>query len=263
MKDTVILFRPAYEHEKELAIARQYFEVQTQRSQCPNKRVIGRYSVLPYYGELEKDLKNQGSTLINSKLDHLYISTFDYYYDVKDYTFETWFQLHEIPDDGQFVVKGRTNSRKARWNTQMFAPNREAAILIATELMQDPLLQEQGIIVRRYEPLELLEEGLNGQPFVNEHRIFFYRSRMIAHGFYWTQSEKKGELDQRGKDLANTVASIVSKYTNFFVLDVAKTAKGEWKLVEINDGQMSGLSCIDPDEFYNNLAVELLVKDQK
>ena len=45
----------------------------------------------------------------------------------------------------------------------------------------------------------------------------------------------------------------MSEYANFFVLDLAEKKSGGWVLVEINDGEMSGLSENDPDMLYSNL----------
>lgn len=53
--------------------------------------------------------------------------------------------------------------------------------------------------------------------------------------------------------LAYEVAQKVSPYVSFVVVDVAETAKGEWIVIELNDGQMSGLSCIPPKRFYQRL----------
>ena len=39
----------------------------------------------------------------------------------------------------------------------------------------------------------------------------------------------------------------------FYVVDVARTKKGNWMVVELNDGLMSGLSMCDPEEMYGNL----------
>lgn len=254
-KSKAILFRVSQDNEKEYEIAKKYLPTYTQRTEIGIlNTVIGRFSVLPFYKELEKDLENRHCKLINSYLEHRYIANFDYYQDIKDYTFKTYFDLTEIPE-GQFVVKGRTNSRKSHWNTKMYCPTRAAAIELATELMQDPLIGDQGVITRHYEPLKLIEEGINGIKFVNEHRIFYYKDQMIASGFYWSQcdSREKAELTKEGIDIANKVAAIISKRVNFFVVDVAQKADGSWIVVEINDGQMSGLSTIDPDSFYFKL----------
>jgi hypothetical protein len=43
----------------------------------------------------------------------------------------------------------------------------------------------------------------------------------------------------------------------FFAVDVAERAAGGWTLIEINDGQTSGLCEVDPHELYARLAEEL------
>jgi hypothetical protein len=48
----------------------------------------------------------------------------------------------------------------------------------------------------------------------------------------------------------------------FVVIDVAKTVSGEFIVVELNDGQMSGLSDVDPDVLYRNMN-EALKEDVK
>lgn len=250
-----ILFRKSIDTEEEFVICSKYFDTKEIRSECWfNAHIIGRYSVLPHYRELEKDLANMGSVLVNCYSSHKYIANFDYYFDLEQYTPKTWFNLQDIPEEeAPFVVKGKTNSKKYKWNKLMYAPDRKTAIAIAAELMDDPLISEQGVIVRKYIPLELLEEGIYGQPFVNEHRLFFYKTNMLCPGFYWVQSEKTAKIDANGLSFAQNIAKIVAKRVNFFVLDIAKTITGDWILVEVNDAQMSGLSMCDPDLLYSNL----------
>jgi glutathione synthase/RimK-type ligase-like ATP-grasp enzyme len=47
----------------------------------------------------------------------------------------------------------------------------------------------------------------------------------------------------------------LSRFSNsmFYTLDIAKMGD-KWRVVEINDGQMSGLSCIDSESFYSKLS---------
>lgn len=66
--------------------------------------------------------------------------------------------------------------------------------------------------------------------------------------------QKKTSLDPQALELASEIAQIASQRTNFFVLDLAKTKAGKWILIEMNDGQMSGLSENNADELYANLA---------
>lgn len=250
----VILFRHDRDTLEEMEIAQKFFPVTGSRVGLDDRLVIGRYSVLPYYKELEYDLKEQCSRLINSLQEHRYIASFEYYDDVNPFTPATWFRLQDVPKDfGPFVLKGLTNSRKFRWNTHMYAPDWETAGRIHSELMQDPLISEQGVLIRKFEKLKILEIGINGMPMANEWRFFFYREQMLSHGFYWTISEKVGEMNQEGLDFAHRMAQILAERTTFFVIDIAQKESGEWILIEVNDGQMSGLSGNDPHRLYGGL----------
>lgn len=254
-----ILFRRSFDFEEELKIAKQYCTVHEIRSQCDNDIVVGRYSVLPYYRELEKDLDSRRAVLVNNHSQHRWIADFEYYNCgiLKSFTFPTWTDndFHTCKESGPFIVKGRTNSRKHQWNTHMFAPDRTAAARIAAELSNDPMLGEQGILYRKYIPLETFEEGINGLPFTNEWRFFFFKQNLLTHGYYWSQAEMAAShvIPEGGIKFAQFIANTVKDYVNFFVLDIAKTQTGEWILVEINDGQMSGLGMCDPNNLYKNL----------
>jgi hypothetical protein len=185
------------------------------------------------------------------------VANFDYYEDVKHLTPKTWFELKDIPKDGgPFILKGKTNSRKHQWKTKMFANNYKEAVDIYCELQDDSLVSDQGIIIRQYVPLKSFSQSLNGMPFANEWRFFFYKEELLGTGYYWTNSDVIPEL----KDLpaeayakAKEVAKILSQNINFFVVDIAETATGEWILIEANDGQMSGLTGVDPEQLYSNL----------
>lgn len=262
MTKPVILFRLSYEHEDEYEIAKKHFDVKLVRTDLPSfTTVVGRYSVLPFYSELEEDLENLGCRLINSYLQHAWIRDFYWYEDLKDVTPESWFE-HELPQhwsdiDFPLVVKGATNSRKHQWDTHMFAEDRTAALEVASKLANDPLIGPQGLIYRRYVPLKLIEKSpINGALYVNEWRFFFYKERLLSHGFYWTncQYPERAMMDTEGMNFTMDVAKRVAPHVNFFVLDVAEKADGGWLLVEVNDGQMSGLSMNDPDVLYGNLA---------
>lgn len=259
-----ILFRASLAEENEEYIASKYFDVFNYRSLCKkNSIVIGRYSVLPYYRELEMDLSTINSSLINSYDQHNWIASFDYYKDVESYTFKSYTSYDFVyAPEGEYIVKGATNSKKHQWNRLMYAKDKRTAIDIRCKLLDDGLIGIQDIIYRQYIPLETLEVGVNGLPFSNEWRLFFYKNNLLAYGYYWSLAEDAENINKNGIDnkclnIAKEIANIASNHVNFFVLDIAKTADGEWKLVEINDGQMSGLSMVNPDVLYKELSQQL------
>lgn len=259
MKRPIILFRPGVgagrgESEEEMAIAKKYFDVSYLRTDCRDRFVIGRYSVLPFYIETMLDLNNMGSTLINTYQQHHYVANFQYYIDLFDETPETWFRLDEVPkDSGPWIVKGRTNSRKQEFWDKMYAGSWKQLVSVYNELSNDPLIGPQEIIIRKYVHLLPIEDAWAGADFKNEWRFFFYNGLRLAHGFYWVQSQRKGTIDQVGMDFAQRIATKVRDKVSFVVIDIGQLKDGSWTLIELNDGQMSGLSHVNPEELYGNL----------
>lgn len=256
----IVLFRREFNQdtESEFLCAEKHLTCTESRVGIQDKLVVGRYSVLPFYGELEHDLHLQGSELINNRYHHSFVADFHWYEIVKNHTPPTWFRLEDVPKEGgPFVVKGRTNSRKFEWDKKMFAPDFRSVINIETELMQDGLIGPQGVVIRKFIPLKVLEVGLHGLPFSNEWRFFFLRDQLLTHGFYWSASERKGTMNDKGMAFAHMIANKLKSHVNFFVVDIAETAQGNWILIEVNDGQMSGLSECNPDELYSNLQAAL------
>lgn len=250
----IILFRDINK-DQEIEIAKKYFDVTPSRSlNVADKIVIGRYSVLPLYQEVEFDLNVFNAKLINSYNQHNYVAFFDYYKDIEQFTAQTWFRLEDVPkDSGPWVVKGRTNSKKNLWKTQMFAEKWEDLVRIYLDLSIDPMLAEQGIVIRKFLDFEIVEYGLS-QPFFNEWRFFFYNGNLLSYGFYWSNSEIIGTINQEGVDFAKKIAKICCSKIPFVVIDIGRLKTGEWKVVELNDGQQSGLSLNDPEILYKNLA---------
>ena len=64
-------------------------------------------------------------------------------------------------------------------------------------------------------------------------------------------------MSEEGLAFADKVAAIASENADFFVLDIAEKEDGGWILIEVNDGQQSGLSENDPDVLFSNLAKSL------
>jgi hypothetical protein len=259
----VILMRPSLAEEEELGIAEKYFPVYRLRSQIPpDSLVIGRYSVLPYYRELEEDLQANGSELINSYHEHRWIADLrEWYEDLKGLTPRTWFSLESLPEEGPFVLKGSTNSRKFEWNTHMFARNKREAIDVYRRLSQDGLIGEQGIYIREYVPLRHLADGFNGLPISEEYRFFILDGKVISGAFYWSSHvddlSETFTPDRVPTAFLKTVTNRIKNRARFVVIDVGITASGEPIVIEVNDGQMSGPSENDLHQLYCNLSAAL------
>lgn len=265
----IVLFRADLDADGELDAARRHLPVVPYRTQVPpGSLVIARYSALPFYAELERELALNGSRLANSHRQHRWIAELLEWGAAagrilaeEGLTPRTWEDWARLPE-GAYVLKGRTNSRKAQWATHMFAPTRADIPRIAARLLDDGMVREQGIVVREYVPLRALGEGLNGLPVTNEWRVFFWAEAgepvWLAHGWYWraTFPEIAGaaSFPDAARDVALRAAALVAPYATFFVLDLAERADGGWIVVEVNDGQMSGPGGIEPDGLYGALA---------
>ena len=249
---------------EEMAALSRYFPTTDCMVGVVDSLVVGRYSVLPFYADVERGLRLQGSRLVNSLREHEYIANFEYYDELEGLTPKTWFRLVDVPKNGgPFVVKGVTNSRKHQWNTHMYAQTYDDVVRIFGDLGNDMFLGSQALIVREYVPLVTLEVGINGLPLANEWRCFYYGQKRLSYGFYWTMSEKRGVITEEGLALAAAAAAKVAEHATFFAVDIAEKKEGGWTVIEVNDGQMSGLSDNDPEVLFKRLrrAMDLAILD--
>jgi len=273
LQNPIVLMRASLAEDEELQCARKYLPVVENRSKCPdNSLVIGRYSVLPYYRELEEDLKTRGSRLINTYNQHLYVADMQQWYgDLKDFTPKTWFSLESFKSswwhgkatqaeraNTSWVLKGQTNSKKQQWDTHMFAATERDVSTVYSRLCDDGLIGDQNIYIREYVPLHNFGVGIRGLPITEEYRFFVLDGNVIGSGFYWAQfpevrEEHKLDPSLVDQQFLREVISAVAGRIRFFVLDVARKADGGWMVVELNDGCMSGLSEVSAETLYSNL----------
>lgn len=263
---TCLLYRDKLGEEEEFEAAIEVWgeDLYRFRSQIPSSaRAIGRYSVLPHYDELEEELALKDCQLAHPLEVHEKIADLQWYKAMKELTPDTWFDegWKTVPEcEHGWVVKGKTNSRKWQWNKMMYAGDREQLKGIIHRLRNDSRISEQGLAIREYVPLEKVGQGINGLPLGNEWRCFFVGDDLLISGFYWAIAEcapEMGDTPDGAVEVAEEAARRFNHQTlydePFFVVDVAKTQEGDWIVIELNDGQMSGLSMIDPTEFYQAL----------
>lgn len=270
----VILIRAELSEENEIeqaahagfAVIQKRADVLSCRSETDAPTlVIPRYSALPYYKELEADVEALGGRLVNTYSEHLYVADLNrWYWDFDDLTPKTWMRPADVPWDwkGSFVLKGMTNSRKHKWQTHAFAEDRADVSRVLNNLLDDVLVSEQGICVREFESFYTFPdiEGINGLPVTNEHRFFIYKGEIVGSGFYWSEHFDVLKTQHPGRVLGSPHAWVkenvchrLSDRVPFVVADVAEHQDGRWRLVELNDGQMSGLSCVDAELLYGRL----------
>lgn len=254
--EPVLLFRVDADSEPELEAARRHWPIEHDRARCWDRLVVGRYSVLPFYDALEQDLSDRGCRLVNRYAQHQWIANFDYYPTFRDVTPESWSEEEfAAAPDGPFVLKGRSSSFKHHWSELMFAEDKAEAVRKAAVLRERQVIAQQGLLFRRFVPLEAFGHTPSGLPISNEWRFFFVRERLIGYGYYWARLAPAGRpaIDAAGVAFARDCAARVADSAVFFVVDIARTTDGRWLLIELNDGQTSGLMGLDADEFYRQL----------
>lgn len=260
----LIYYRASQMEPGELAAAERHFRCVPSRMTAGNgDLVIARYSALPFYRELYEDLRSVGATLINSLVEHEYIADLkNYVADLGELTPRTWYRMEDVPKDGgPFVLKGATNSKKHDWARSMFAADWRGALDVQGRLQNDSLIGAQDIYIREYVPLVRLGEAIGGLPLTKEFRFFVCRQTVLCGGFYWHAFhddvlEQHGSIpsvDEVPMELLDAVIRRVGDNATFYVVDVGQTATGAWIVIELNDGQMSGLSENDPEVLYRRL----------
>lgn len=260
--NAIILYRDFDIDNHEQDAMDTHFETEYSRNSINrNSLVIGRFSVLPFYKELENDLKQIDCKLINSYEQHSFVADIGQWYPViKDYTPETWSMrvgTDNLPIDCSFILKGATNSIKRLWTTHMFARTRTDVPDVYGRLLDDTMIGQQEIFVRRYVPLRKLGESVNGMPITEEYRFFICYGQIVSGGFYWSSHVNDIKsipfIDTVLYYFVDKVANLIGDRCNFYTIDIGITEEGNPIVIELNDGQMAGLSENDPFVMYKNL----------
>jgi hypothetical protein len=257
---TKILYRKPDMSDEELQSAQKYFSCTSSRV-ISDSLVIARYATWPYYHELYHDLKLQGSRLINTPKQYDFITDVKSWSCLLDKTPRTWDRLEDVPDV-PVILKGKWKSRKDKWSTHMYASNKKEAIEVYCRLLDDTLIGQDTIYIREYIPLKTFMIGLNGLPITEEYRFFVLDQKVICGGFYW--SNYWDDLDHHDIDIKKVpdyflqdVIDQVGNGSRFYTIDVSSTQKGDWIVVELNEGQQSGLPVMDPDCLYDGMKSHL------
>ena len=97
-----------------------------------------------------------------------------------------------------------------------------------------------------------------------EYRFFVLDGEVLCGGFYWSSYAdditEPVSPDFVPEEFLFEVVERVRELARFIVIDIARTEEGNWIVVELNDGQQSGLCGIAPNDLYQNLARALSEK---
>ena len=214
------------------------------------------------YAGIEVDLEELGMKLLVHEEEHLRCSTIENWYPaLKDRTPFT--KIYDELPDGQEIlkdfsfpifIKGNRQTNRHR-RSQCIIENLEQYNALRDEWKYDSILSWQKVAVREYVPLlEIDSESYPDQvPASYEFRFFYFEGKCMAYGPYWYLGKKyslpESELTEVLK-LTDWAAEQLGAV--FPAIDVAKTASGEWIIIEVNDAQESGFVGVNPLVLWNN-----------
>lgn len=214
------------------------------------------------YSGIESVLDDLGMKLLVSEAEHLRCSTIDKWYPVlKDKTpytkiYDELPEAEVLLEDFSFPVfiKGARQTNRHK-RSQCIIEDAEQYSRLRSEWKKNPVLSWQKVAVREYIPLlEIDSKTFPDQvPISYEFRFFYFEGKCMAYGPYWYMGQKYS--------LSETELPEVLKLTDwaarrlgvsFPAIDVAKTASGEWIIIEVNDAQESGFVGVNPLVLWNN-----------
>ena len=165
--------------------------------------------------------------------------------------FEAWELAQELGPP-PWIVKDHVKSAKERWHRACFVP--AGADFEDFHAVCEALLEyrgdrfEGGFVIKQYAELATLPGFTPEQRRVtDEHRLFFWQGRLIAHAPYYDVDATLRDVRQFA-DLGRSIDS------PFFSADVARLASGGYTIIELNDGGCAQLpEQLDPRELYRAL----------
>lgn len=214
------------------------------------------------YREFYRRLEAEGIFLINTPEEYeKYHLLPGWYQDFEGKTPDTVWTETPDPDEilwkakleaGPFIVKDYVKSRKHEWYDACYIPKLSDRDL-ARKIIRNFVSRQAeslvgGLVLRKYENLRQIGfHPQSGMPVSEEYRVFIYAGRVLIIDSYWTEQHEvrlsPGELEW-----IDAIASQIR--SNFVTLDLARKADGGLIVMELGDGQVSGLQQIAAEDFY-------------
>ena len=214
------------------------------------------------YAEIEASLEKMGMKLLIHKEEHLHCSTIEKWYPrIKDKTpytriYDELPPVKELLEDFSFPVfiKGNRQTNRHK-KSQCIIENADQYNALCIEWKRDSILSWQKVAVREFIPLQVIDDKSypDKVPISYEFRFFYFEGKCMAYGPYWYMGNQytlpESELQEVLKltDWAAQRLGVI-----FPAIDVAKTASGEWIIIEVNDAQESGFVGANPLILWNN-----------
>ena len=207
-------------------------------------------------------LLEKGIQLINSPKEYAkYHLLPGWYSDFEGLTpFSVWNESRDIEDalkltkglEGAFVVKDYVKSRKHEWHDACFikdiSDKEETFRVINNFIYRQGDNLEGGVVLRKFESLKSMGRHKDsGMPISEEYRVFVFKGEILISDNYWSKNEEVNISEDEYLWIESMASKIES---NFVTIDLVRKTDGKLIIMEMGDGQVSGLQQIDAYEFY-------------
>lgn len=162
--------------------------------------------------------------------------------------------------EGPLVVKDYVKSAKHNWHEACFIPDSGSLCPVTSkflELRGEDL--EGGLVFRRFLNFQSIgDHPKSHMPLTLEYRAFVWHGKLVHGDHYW----ETGDYPQSEPPWADFQGQLQEVDSPFFTLDVACDTDDRWWIVELGDGQVSGLPpTTDPLAFYAKLAESIRLSE--
>lgn len=214
------------------------------------------------YAEVEATLEDMGMKLLVHEKEHLRCSTIEEWYpSLKDKTpftkiYDELPQAEELLNDFSFPVfiKGNRQTNRHK-KSQCIIESVDQYNALREEWKHDSILSWQKVAVREYVPLQVIDADSYPDmvPISYEFRFFYFEGKCMAYGPYWYRGHKYTLPERALQEVLKLTDWAAQRLAvSFPSIDVAKTASGEWIIIEVNDAQESGFVGTNPLVLWNN-----------
>lgn len=214
------------------------------------------------YRQFYKLLEERNIILINTPEEYdRYHMLPGWYEDFKDCTAESLWETNGSVEnillrakelEGPYIVKDFVKSRKHEWYDACFikdiSDKSNSAKVIFNFVNRQGEDLVGGIVLRKFEKLNQIGfHEKSGMPISEEYRVFIFGGRVLIIDNYWREGESLSFTEEEKSWIEDIAGKIRS---NFVTMDLARREDGSLIVMELGDGQVSGLQQINPEQFY-------------
>lgn len=215
---------------------------------------IARLGAIANYDTTYQTLLEYGFALVNTPAQHYKASKLEHWYPIikeltpKSIVFAQVPTTNEVLQHFDLPVFIKGNRQTAKHNPTLAIAHTQTELEnILRAYQQDSILHWQKLVCREYVSLRKLDhQAPHKVPLSFEFRTFWWKGNLVGAGHYWANfADYTWTAPQQ--EIALSMASVAVQRLGipFLVIDLALTEKGNWIIIECNDGQESGYAGIN------------------